>query len=527
MLPTFVIGLREGLEAALIVSIIATFLKQQGRTDLLRWVFLGVATAILLCLGVGAALEILSRNLPQRQQEGLETVVGALAVGMVTYMVIWMRRHSRELQGTLETTAASALADGSSRAGRAMVLMAFLAVLREGFETVVFLLAAFNETSNGTAPIAGALLGIASAVVLGWLIYRGGVRLNLSKFFRATGLVLVLVAAGLVVTALHTAHEAGWLIAGQQQTVDLTWLVRPGTVQASLLTGMLGVQEHPVVIEVVGWLAYLIPVGVYVAWPPGRSIAPRRVAAIATTSAAAVGVAAVVLAIITPGRPAPHPVTDAGPSSIRVVSSTGQRMVVSLPASGPASAASTTVAMRRIGVTDTGGLEIGTYTLVSTGAATGRPATLDDATIARLNGGRLPLGIAAGGALVPVTYADTRTITARIEVRTLRVVDASWTERVTGTLRAHVGSIPLAKPVRLHTVALSRSTATAAAAAARADVQRLDARTRRHQLAIGLAVLALALLVLAGLSVVAASRRADRRIDSSARGLIGHEVSLT
>jgi high-affinity iron transporter len=261
MLPTFVIGLREGLEAALIVGIIAAFVRKQGRRDLLRWVFLGVGGAILLCLAVGVVLELVSQNLPQRQQEGLETVIGALAVGMVTYMVVWMRRHSREMKGQLEGLAAEAIG-GVSNAGRAMVAMAFLAVLREGFETVVFLLAAFNESANAGSAAGGALLGIVVAVVLGYGIYRGGVRLNLSKFFRATGLVLVLVAAGLVVSALHTAHEAGWLDAGQARTIDLSWLVQPGSVQSSLLTGMLGMQAHPVLIEVIGWLLYLIPVGV-------------------------------------------------------------------------------------------------------------------------------------------------------------------------------------------------------------------------------------------------------------------------
>src|SRR5205814_6795080 len=141
--------------------------------------------------------------------------------------------------------AAQALEQGT--AGRAMVVMAFLAVLREGFETVVFLLAAFHESDDTAQAGGGAVAGIAVAIVLGYGIYRGGVRLNLSKFFRATGLVLVLVAAGLVVNALHTAHEAGWLDAGQGRTVDLSRLVEPGTVQASLLTGMLGLQPHPVV----------------------------------------------------------------------------------------------------------------------------------------------------------------------------------------------------------------------------------------------------------------------------------------
>ena len=239
MLPTFVIGLREGLEAALIVGIIAAFLRKQGRRDLVRWVLLGVGIAVLLCTGIGVALDVVSQNLPQRQQEGLETVIGGLAVGMVTYMVVWMRRNSRGLKSQLEGLAADALGTTGRRVGLAMVLMAFLAVLREGIETVVFLLAAFDESASGASAPAGAVLGIVVAVALGYGIYRGGLRINLSKFFRATGIVLVLVAGGLVVNALHTAHEAGWLDAGQSSTVDLTWLAEPGSVQSSLLTGML------------------------------------------------------------------------------------------------------------------------------------------------------------------------------------------------------------------------------------------------------------------------------------------------
>ena len=289
MLPTLVIGLREGLEASLIVGIIAAFLRRQGRRDLLRWVYVGVGAAVLLCLGVGAALAALSANLPQRQQEGLETVVGFLAVVLVTYMVVWMRRHSRELKGQLEGLAAEALGNGG---GRAMVAMAFLAVLREGFETVVFLLAAFNATADTGAAAGGAVLGIVIAIGLGYGIYRGGVRLNLSKFFRATGLVLVLVAAGLVVNGLHTAHEAGWLDIGQGPTVDLTWLVQPGSVESALLTGMLGIQDHPVVIEVIGWLAYLVPV-LTVFFLIGRKKKPAIQPAPAPASPAAHSVSAV------------------------------------------------------------------------------------------------------------------------------------------------------------------------------------------------------------------------------------------
>lgn len=310
MLATFVIGLREGLEAALIVGIIAAFLVRQGRPDLLRPLFIGVGSAVALCLAVGVALRVVSQELPQRQQEGLETVIGVVAVAMVTYMVIWMRRHSRALKGQLEALAAGAMAATPTGVGRAMVVMAFLAVLREGFETVVFLLAAFAEPGSNAGTGIGAVLGIAVAVVLGYAIYRGGARLNLSRFFRATGLVLVLVAAGLVVNALHTAHEAGWLDIGQRSTVDLSWLVRPGSVQASLLTGMLGLQPHPVAIEAVGWLLYAVPVGCYVAWPAGG---PRRIhgAAVATAVACAAALSVVTAATAHDAR---HPSVAAATS---------------------------------------------------------------------------------------------------------------------------------------------------------------------------------------------------------------------
>lgn len=270
MLPTFVIGLREGLEAALIVGIIAAFLGQQGRKDALRQVWIGTAAAVAICIGVAIALQVISSDLPQRQQEGLETVVGALAICMVTYMVVFMRKHARGMKKDLQGAAASALAQGSSRA---LVMMAFLAVLREGFETAVFLLATFHASGDASTSWLGAVLGIVLAAAIGYGIYKGGVKLNMARFFRVTGLVLVVVAAGLVMTAFRTAYEAGWLTAGQTQAFDLSWLVRPGTPVSSLLTGVLGIQPFPVWIEVIAWLAYLVPMLALVAWPAGG---PRK-----------------------------------------------------------------------------------------------------------------------------------------------------------------------------------------------------------------------------------------------------------
>ena len=299
MLPTFVIGLREGLEASLIVGIVAAFLGKQGRRDALRQVWIGVAVAVAICIAVGVGLQVATTQLPQRQQEGLETVVGLFAVAMVTYMILWMRKHARDLKGQLEGAAAAALAQGSARA---LVVMAFLAVLREGFETAVFLLATFRASGNAAASATGAVLGIAVAVVLGYGIYRGGVRINLSRFFRVTGVVLIVVAAGLVMTAIHTANEAGWLNVGQTQAFDLSWLIHPGTAFSAVLTGVLGLQVYPVWIEVAGYLVYLVPMLVLTLWParrrqataakpsPAPSIAAQVVAA--APSAAAVSRAA-------------------------------------------------------------------------------------------------------------------------------------------------------------------------------------------------------------------------------------------
>lgn len=266
MIPTFVITLREGVEASLIIGIIAAFLVKEGRRDAMRQMWLGIGIAVALCAGVAIALRVIGQELPDKGQESLETVVSLIAVAAVTYMIVWMRRHARGIKAELQGEAATALAAGSTIA---LVGMAFLAVLREGFETSVFLLAAFNDATDTTAAGAGAVLGLVAAVAIGLGLYRGGVRINLTRFFRFTGLVLVFVAAGLLATAAHTAHEAGWIHSFQGQALDLSWLVQPGTVTGSLLTGMLGLQPSPTVIEATVYLAYAIPMALFVLWPQG------------------------------------------------------------------------------------------------------------------------------------------------------------------------------------------------------------------------------------------------------------------
>jgi high-affinity iron transporter len=226
-------------------------------------------------------LQLFSSDLPPQQQEAFETVISAVAVVMVTYMIVWMRRHSRSLKHDLEEATGSALATGTAWA---LVLMAVLAVLREGFETSVFLLAVFNSNGSPLAAGFGAVIGIVAAAVIGWGMFHGGRRINLARFFRITGVVLVFVAAGLVATAIHTAHEAGWIAFGQTQIADFSWFMPVGSVVSALLTGVLGIQPQPVAIEFVGWLLYLIPMLLIVLWPAAAR--PRQGASNVTTATA-------------------------------------------------------------------------------------------------------------------------------------------------------------------------------------------------------------------------------------------------
>lgn len=514
MLATFVIGLREGLEAALIVGIVAAFLRQRGAAAALRWVWIGVFSALAICLAVGVVLQVVSANLPQRQQEGLETVIGAVAVAMVTYMVIWMRRHSRDMKRQLEGVAGSALATGSAKA---LVAMAFLAVLREGLETAVFLLAAFNASGNGLTAGLGALLGVLLAALLGYGIYRGGVRINLSRFFRATGVVLVVVAAGLVVTALHTAHEAGWLNAGQDQLFDISWLVRNGSVQSSLLTGVLGLQPAPTEIEVIGWAVYLVPVCLYVAWPPGKRVPWRPVAWTSAVLAGACAVAAISFAVAAPAKPPTAAqsrwTTPTIVSTTSRVSRSGFSAQHVQPSNGTVTWSS--AGARAIGSDQRAGIAVQVLARTSTGLVTSDPqlparVTLDQ--LRQLNGGRLPIGIQAADVkgLVPVTYTETTTEQYWRDPQTGRLLDASRHVSVTATAQLSSGPLVL-ESVRDTTEAPAPEAVAATDAAnrtLRATAQRAQSWGSDHPTLLGLAA---ALLAATAVGAGLAGRRHVRR----------------
>jgi high-affinity iron transporter len=533
VLPTFVIGLREGLEGSLIVGMVAAFLVKSGRGAALRYMWLGVIAALAVCTGIGITLEIISAGLPQKQQEGLETVIGAVAVAMVTYMVVWMRKHSRDLKGHLEIAANAALLNGSAWA---LVAMAALAVLREGLETAVFLIAAFDASGNEGAAGTGAVLGVLVAVALGWGIYRGGLRLNLGRFFRVTGVVLVLVAAGLVVSALHTAHEAGWLNVGQGSTVDLSWLVAPGSVRASLLTGMLGLQPHPVVIEVIGWAVYVIPVGVFVAWAPGRVVAEKwvRAALVGAASVSAVAIAASVAFApstvdptriasitewtgtatltdaITREKQAPVTVTGTGLTSLKA----GAIAVPVEAAPDFDSGSAVRKGTRRIAGSNAsyeraesrGGVESYVYTTSETLAAVALGSLPTSVTLDQLlaAGGRLPIGLQASQVTgpLPISYSDTVDRTYWVDPETGSIVDVSTHQVRTATVKAGTSSVTLAT-VSDVTVAASPAALSANAVV----VERASAAQQRHDRYSRTVPIVLAVLALAAVAVLLVRRR--------------------
>lgn len=257
MFVPFLIMLREGLEAALIVSLIASYLKRTQRTRWFGAMWAGVFIAAALCLALGLFINATTGEFPQKQQELFEGIVAVIAVFILTYMVFWMRKVSRNVKAQLEVAVDQALQKGSNT-GWALVLMVFLAVAREGLESVFFLLAAFTQ-DVGLAPPIGAVLGLISAALLGGLIYWGGVKLNLAKFFKWTSLFIIFVAAGLAAGAIRAFHEAGlW---NQYQTIafDLSNVLSTHTLFGTLLESLLGYQETPTVSEVAVWLIYLIP----------------------------------------------------------------------------------------------------------------------------------------------------------------------------------------------------------------------------------------------------------------------------
>ncbi|GGZ96154.1 iron transporter [Streptomyces subrutilus] len=257
MFGNYLIGLREGLEASLVVCILVAYLVKTGRRDALRPVWTGIAIACGISLAFGALLTFGSQELTFEAQELLGGSLSIVSVGLVTWMVFWMKRTARHLKAELQGKLDAALAMGTG----ALVATAFLAVGREGLETALFVWASVRASGEGSsAPLIGVLLGIATAIVLGWLFYRGALRINLAKFFTWTGGMLVIVAAGVLAYGVHDLQEARFLGGLNSRAFDISATIPPDSWYGTLLKGVFNFQPDPTVLQLVVWLLYVVPV---------------------------------------------------------------------------------------------------------------------------------------------------------------------------------------------------------------------------------------------------------------------------
>ncbi|WP_405481671.1 iron uptake transporter permease EfeU [Streptomyces sp. NBC_00009] len=255
MFGNYLIGLREGLEASLVVCILIAYLVKTERRDALRPIWIGIGIAVAVALGFGFALTFGSQELTFEAQEALGGSLSIVAVGLVTWMVFWMRRTARHLKSELHGKLDAALQMGTA----ALVATAFLAVGREGLETALFVWASVRASNDGThGPLIGVLLGLLTAVVLGWLFYRGALRINLAKFFTWTGGMLVIVAAGVLAYGVHDLQEAQFLGGLNSVAFDISETIPPDSWYGTLLKGVFNFQPDPTVLQVVVWLLYLI-----------------------------------------------------------------------------------------------------------------------------------------------------------------------------------------------------------------------------------------------------------------------------
>ncbi|MEO8829110.1 iron uptake transporter permease EfeU [Lapillicoccus sp.] len=248
------IGLREGLEAALVVVILVAFLVKTERRWALTYVWLGVAVAVALSVAIGALLTYGTGRLSFGQQELIGGFASIIAVGFVTAMVFWMRTASRTISGELKGRLDKALDVGPW----AIMLVAFLGVGREGLETAIFFYATTEAAGQGNAqPMFGWVIGLLAAVALGVLIYRGAVKINLMKFFRYTGLLLVVVAGGILAYGLHDLQEAGFLPGLNNLAFDVSGVIPPDSWYGVLLKGIFNFSPNTTWLQAVAWVLYV------------------------------------------------------------------------------------------------------------------------------------------------------------------------------------------------------------------------------------------------------------------------------
>ena len=281
MVGSLLIFAREGIEGTLICSILLTFLASAGRRDLFRFVFLGAGSAVVLAVAAGVVLWVVTRNafINSTAQAWFETGVFAVAVGVLTYMTFWMRRHSRTMGRELREKVSGVVSGGS---GIALALIAFVTVGREAIETVIFLLAIAYQSSPLQLVI-GALIGLAIALAVSVAMYRVGLRINLRRFFAVVGSLLMVVAAGLLADAVQNLQGLGVLPGGAMTLWNVRRALPDDTGIGDVLHGLVGYSASPTVLQAILWAGFLA-VGLTLFLRPVR----RRVPAPPSAPAAAV-----------------------------------------------------------------------------------------------------------------------------------------------------------------------------------------------------------------------------------------------
>jgi high-affinity iron transporter len=322
MTAAFFIALREGLEAALIVGIVAAYLVKIDRREALPGIWAGVVAAVSISIAVGVAVVATVGKLPPLVQEGIEGLTAVIAVGVLGWMLFWMRRQGRALKGDLERGVDSALAAGSAFA---LAGLAFVAVAREGLETVLYLFAIGVSSGPAIQTVLAILAGLAVAVGTGWAIFAAGIRIDLRRFFSITGIVLIFVSAGLLAFAVHAFGEAG-LVANTGAAFNIGSVLPESSPLGAVLAGLFGYRSAPTPLEVIAYLGYLVPVLYLFVWG-GR---PRTAGP--ATAAAATLVLALVLGACGASAPAGAPAGTAATVQVSAAEYTFDPSTLSVPA---------------------------------------------------------------------------------------------------------------------------------------------------------------------------------------------------
>jgi high-affinity iron transporter len=256
MLSTFIIALREGLEAALIVGILVAYVVRTDRRHLLKPLWTGVGVALVASLALGGLLAFTSAELSDRGEELFAGVTSFAAVGLVTWMVFWMKRTARNLRNELHGKIDGALVGGPI----SLALVAFFAVAREGLETALFVYSNFKTVGVASTATVGLVLGLGLAVFLGYAIYNRTVKLDLAKFFTITGVALVIIAAGVLSYGIHEFQELGYLPGVDSFLWDVTPWIAKESLLGSLLGGLVGFDTTTSFVQFIGWSIYLLAV---------------------------------------------------------------------------------------------------------------------------------------------------------------------------------------------------------------------------------------------------------------------------